>query len=120
VTTGKTLEEYKGVAKFLNFLSQRETQAEWHQQTGYLPVSQAAQDLTRRQGFYDLNPGVDTPLRAMTARPQTANSKGIRLRNFVQIRAIINEELEAVWARTKTPKRALEDAVTRGNPLLRQ
>jgi sn-glycerol 3-phosphate transport system substrate-binding protein len=120
VTSGKTLDEYKGVAKFLNFLSQREVQAEWHQQTGYLPISEAAYELSRKQGFYDKNPGIDTPLRAMMAKPQTANSKGIRLRNFVQIRTIIDEELEAVWNQSKPPKRALEDIVNRSNPLLRQ
>lgn len=119
VTTGKSLDEYKGVARFLNFLSQREIQAEWHQQTGYLPITQAASGLSRAQGFYDRNAGIDAPLRAMTAKPQTVNSKGIRLRNFARIRTIIDEDLEAVWNQAKSPKQALEDAVNRGNLLLR-
>lgn len=108
------------MARFLNFLSQREVLAEWHQQTGYLPISEAAYELSRKQGLYERNPGIDAPLRAMTTRPQTANSKGIRLRNFVQIRAIIDEELEAVWSQSKSPKRVLEDVVRRSNPLLRR
>jgi sn-glycerol 3-phosphate transport system substrate-binding protein len=120
VTAGKSLDEYKGAARFLNFLSQREIQAEWHQQTGYLPISQAAYDLSRKQGYYDRNAGIDAPLRAMTAKPQTASSKGIRLRNLVRIRSIIDEELEAVWSQGRSPRQALEDAVKRGNPLLRQ
>lgn len=118
VTSGKTLDEYKGTARFLNFLSQREIQAEWHQRTGYLPISLAAYALSQKQGFYDRNPGIDTPLRAMTAKPQTLNSKGIRLRNFVQVRAILDEELELVWKQAKPPRRALEDAVKRSEPLL--
>ncbi|HTY04373.1 MAG TPA: hypothetical protein VMC81_11660 [Rhodocyclaceae bacterium] len=54
------------------------------------------------------------------ARPQTPHSKGIRLRNFVQIREATDEELGAVWNQTKTPKQALDDAVERGNRPLRQ
>ena len=49
--------EYKGVAKFFSFLSKPDVQAAWHQNTGYLPITRAAFDLTRAQGFYDRNPG---------------------------------------------------------------
>ncbi len=45
--------EYKGVARFFGFLSKPEIQAAWHQNTGYLPITRAAFDLTRAQGFYE-------------------------------------------------------------------
>ena len=48
----------------------------------------------------------------------TDKSRGIRLGNFVQIRTIIDEETEQIWAGKKTPKEALETAVTRGNEQL--
>ena len=48
----------------------------------------------------------------------TAHSRGIRLGNHASIRAILDEELEAVWLGTKLPKTALDDAVARGNALL--
>ena len=48
----------------------------------------------------------------------TVNSRGIRFGNFVQIRDIINEELEALWGGTKTAQEAMDDAVKRGNALL--
>ena len=47
------------MAKFFSFLSKPEVQAAWHQNTGYLPITRAAFDLTRTQGFYDRNPGAD-------------------------------------------------------------
>ena len=56
----------------------------------------------------------------MTKNTPTANSKGIRLGNFDQIRGIIDEELEAVWAGDKDAQTALDSAVTRGNELLRR
>ena len=120
VMAGQTPEEYKGVATFLNFLSSPEIQAKWHQDTGYLPVTKAAADLTREQGFYDANPGTDVAVQQMTANEPTANSKGVRLGSFDQIRTIIDEELEAVWSGDKDAKAALDSAVERGNQLLRR
>jgi sn-glycerol 3-phosphate transport system substrate-binding protein len=38
----------------------------------------------------------------------------------VQVRDVIDEELEAVWAGKKSPKEGLDTAVRRGNDLLRQ
>jgi sn-glycerol 3-phosphate transport system substrate-binding protein len=120
VMAGQSDEEYKGVAAFLNFLSSPEIQAKWHQDTGYLPITQAAADLTKSQGFYDANPGTDIAVIQMTAKAPTANSKGLRLGSFDQIRGIIDEELEAVWAGDKTAQAALDSAVERGNQLLRR
>jgi sn-glycerol 3-phosphate transport system substrate-binding protein len=108
------------VAKFFGYLSSPEVQADWHQFTGYLPVTQAAYELTREQGFYDKNPGTDVAIKQMTGKPPIPNSKGIRLGNFVQIRDVIEEELETVWAGQKSAQQALDDAVSRGNDLLRK
>ncbi|MGF1630468.1 MAG: sn-glycerol-3-phosphate ABC transporter substrate-binding protein UgpB [Kiloniellaceae bacterium] len=120
VLTGHPAEEYQGVAKFFSFLSRPEVQAEWHKQTGYLPVTLAAYDLTKEQGFYDENPGTETALIQMTAKAPTENSKGLRLGSFDQIRGIIDEELEAVWSGDKSAQDALDSAVERGNVLLRR
>ncbi|HUW36176.1 MAG TPA: sn-glycerol-3-phosphate ABC transporter substrate-binding protein UgpB [Rhodocyclaceae bacterium] len=120
VMAGKKPAEYKGIAKFFTFLSRPEIQAEWHQQTGYLPITKAAYELTKKQGFYKTHPGTDVSVLQMTEKTPTANSRGIRLGNFVQIRDVIDEELEAVWSGKKTAKQALDDAVARGNELLRR
>lgn len=120
VLRGRPDDEYKGVAKFFSYLSSPEVQAWWHQQTGYLPITLAAFELSEKQGFYDENPGTDTSIKQMTLNPPTENSKGLRLGNFVQIRDVINEELETVWSGEKTAKEALDRAVARGNDLLRE
>ena len=119
VLTGRPAEEYKGVARFFSYLSRPEVQAWWHQNTGYLPITQAAYDLSRAQGFYEKNPGTDVSIRQMTLNPPTANSKGLRFGNFLQIRDVIEEELEATLAGQKSPQAALAAAQTRGNELLR-
>ncbi|HET7526576.1 MAG TPA: sn-glycerol-3-phosphate ABC transporter substrate-binding protein UgpB [Burkholderiaceae bacterium] len=117
---GKKPEEYKGVAKFMAFLSRPEIQMEWHTTTGYVPITQASYELTRKSGYYDQNPGADMPVKQLTNKLPTENSKGLRFGNFVQGRTVIEEELEAVFAGKKDAKTALDDAVRRGNEILRQ
>lgn len=117
---GHDKDDYKGVARFYSFLSSPEVQADWHQFTGYLPITHDAAELTREQGFYAQNPGTDVAITQMTSVTPTANSKGLRLGNFVQIRDIINEELENVWSGKDSAEAALNRAVERGNKLLRK
>lgn len=88
-----------------------------HQRTGYLPVTLASFELTEKSGFYDKNPGADVAVTQMI-RKTTDKSRGVRLGNFVQIRTIIDEEMEGVWAGKKTAKEALDAAIKRGNDQL--
>ena len=118
VMQGHQAEDYKGVAAFFNFLSSPEVQAKWHQDTGYLPITMAAYDLSKSQGFYEKNPGTDTSILQITNKAPTENSKGLRMGNYAQIRDVMDEELEAVWSGKKTAQQALDDAVRRGNELL--
>ena len=85
-----------------------------------MPITNAAYELTKRSDYYAKNEGRDVAILQMSAKPPTANSKGLRLGNFVQIRDVINEELEAIWAGSKTAQQGLDDAVSRGNKLLRR
>jgi sn-glycerol 3-phosphate transport system substrate-binding protein len=120
VLAGRNPAEYKGVAKFFGFLSSPEIQAEWSQKTGYLPITRAAYDLGRKQGFYEANPGADVAMQQLLTKHPTKYSRGIRLGDYAQIRSIIDEELESVWSQKKSPKEALDAAVEQGNALLRK
>jgi len=117
VMSGKTPAEYKGVGAFFDYLSRADVQAKSHQMTGYLPITLAAFEMTEKSGFYTKNPGADVAVNQMI-RKTTDKSRGIRLGNFVQIRAIIDEELEGVWAGKQGVKEALDTAVRRGNEQL--
>ncbi|MEX2540346.1 MAG: sn-glycerol-3-phosphate ABC transporter substrate-binding protein UgpB [Trueperaceae bacterium] len=120
VLQGHEDEEYRGVAEFFEYLSSPEVQADWHQFTGYVPITTAAYQLSQEQGFYDENPGTDTAIEELSLNEPTGNSRGLRLGNLVQIRDVMDEELEAVWSGVKTPEQAIDDIVRRGNELLRQ
>jgi sn-glycerol 3-phosphate transport system substrate-binding protein len=120
VLRGKPAGDYPGVAKFFKFMSSPEIQADWHQFTGYVPITTAAYELSKKQGFYDKNPGTDTAIKQLSLNKPTPNSRGLRFGNFVQVRDIINDEMEALWAGKKTAKQALDAAAERGDVLLRK
>jgi sn-glycerol 3-phosphate transport system substrate-binding protein len=120
VMGGKKPEEYKGVAKFLSFLSDTDRQVWIHKTSGYLPITKAAYARAKEQGFYKEQPYLETPLLELTNKEPTENSRGLRLGNMVQLRDMWSEEIELALAGKKTAKEALDAAVQRGNAMLRQ
>ncbi len=120
VLSGHEDEEYAGVAEFFDFMSSSGLQAAWHQASGYLPITPAAFTVSKISGYYERNPGADISIFQMSTGVPTGNSKGLRLGSFVQIRDVIEEEMEAVLAGQKTAQAGLDEAVERGNVLLRK
>jgi sn-glycerol 3-phosphate transport system substrate-binding protein len=120
VMAKKPAADYRGVAKFFSFLSQPEIQMYWHTSTGYVPITLAAYELTKKSGFYDKNPGHELAVKQLTNKAPTENSRGLRFGNYVQGREVIEEEMEAVFAGRKEPKAAMDDAARRGNDILRR
>ena len=120
VMGGKKSDEYKGVAKFLTFLSDTDRQAKLHIDSGYLPITKAAYAKVKASGFYQQNPDRETPLLELTHKTPTDNSRGLRFGNMVQMRDDWSEEIEAALAGKKSAQQALDDAVARGNQTLRQ
>lgn len=117
VMSGKKPAEYKGVAQFFAHLSKPDVAAASHQRTGYLPVTIASFELTEKSGFYKQNPGTDVSVTQMI-RKTTDKSRGLRLGNYPQIRTIIDEEMENVWAGKKSAQEGLDAIVRRGNEQL--
>ena len=120
VLKGRPAAEYKGVARFFAYLSKPEVQAWWHQNTGYLPITRAAYELSRAQGFYARNPGTDISIKQITLKEPGENSKGLRLGSFVLIRDVIEDELEQAISGKVPPKAAMDGAMQRGNEILRR
>jgi len=120
VMGGKSPQEYKGIAKFFTFLSDTDRQVYLHEASGYLPITKAAYEKTKASGFYEKNPILEVPLKELTNKPPTENSRGLRFGGMVQMRDVWSEEIEAALAGKKSAKDALDSAVTRGNQMLRQ
>jgi sn-glycerol 3-phosphate transport system substrate-binding protein len=120
VMGGKKPNEYKGVAKFFKYISNPELQVKWAQATGYVPITNAAYELAKKEGVYQKEPGADVAIKQLTYKTPTTNSKGLRFGNFVQGREVIEEEMEGVFAGKKDAKTAMDDATRRGNDILRR
>lgn len=120
VLKGKSDAEYEAAAAFINFVAQPETQAWWSKATGYIPVTNAAYELLKSEGFFKENPTREIAILQLSRGEPTKNSRGFRFGNSNQSVAILIEELEAVWARQKSVQEALDAAVARGNEILRQ
>ncbi len=119
VFNGKSKDEYKGVASFFSFLSTPEIQAFWHQNTGYLPITTAAYELTKSQGFYEKNPGPEVAIKQLLNKAPTKNSMGIRFGNFNIIREIEDQTWEDILAGKISVKAGLDRMVREGNAKLR-
>ena len=116
---GRAAPEYKGVAEFLKYIAEPKQDAAWHQATGYVPVTHGGFELSKQEGYYEKNPGADVPIRELARGTVTPNSRGFRLGRMTEIRNIEYEETEKMLQGQQTPQAALDNAVARGNKVLR-
>ena len=70
-------------------------------------------------GFYEKNPILEVPLKELTNKEPTENSRGLRFGGMVQMRDVWSEEIEAALSGKKSAKDALDSAVSKGNAMLR-
>ena len=108
----------RGIAHFFAYLSLPEVQAYWHQQTGYLPITEAAYYLSKKKGFYEKNPAAEIAVLEVMNNKVTPYTKGIRLGNYTLIREKIIDYLEKAFEGELTAEEALNKAVEEGNKLL--
>jgi sn-glycerol 3-phosphate transport system substrate-binding protein len=119
-TPTRPAEEYKATAAFLGFLAQPRNAADWHQHTGYVPVTLAGYEQSKTDGFYAKNAGTELPIQQLTRGTVTQNSRGLRLGRLPEIRNIIYEEVEKALQGQQTAQAALDSAASRGNRVLRE
>jgi sn-glycerol 3-phosphate transport system substrate-binding protein len=120
VMKGKPTAENRGTARFLKFISDTNQQMWWHVTTGYLAISNSAVKNLEAGYHFKKNPDQFTAFAQLTKGQATANSQGLRLGNFVQIRDVIEAELENIFAGKKTAKQGLDDAVAKSNEMLKE
>ena len=92
----------------------------WHKVTGYVPITNKAYQLAKAEGYYEKNPTREIAVLQLNRGTPTPNSQGFHFGNFTQSTFALRQELEGLWAGKKTPQEALDDAVRRGNEILRQ
>jgi sn-glycerol 3-phosphate transport system substrate-binding protein len=117
---GHSDEQYQAVAAFFNYLAGVDNQVWWHKSTGYVPVTKAAYETAKSEGYYKTNPTREIAVIQLMRGTPSDNSLGFRMGNSNQINVGIMEEVQAAMLGKKPVQKALDDAVARGNEILRR
>jgi sn-glycerol 3-phosphate transport system substrate-binding protein len=80
-------------------------QVHWHKGTGYVPVTPAAYELAKAQGYYDEQPSAEIGTLQLM-KPGSENTRGYRMGFYVQIRDVMNRE----YSRILNGETSVEDA----------
>ena len=114
---GKSPEENKAVAQFFQFLSSPEMQYLWHRETGYVPITTAAYDLAKKDGYYNRVPVAETGIKQLTL-PGGDWTKGYRLGFYVQIRDVMSREYGRILSGETSVEDGFATIEKEGNKLL--
>ena len=120
VMQGLPSTDYRGIAQFFKFLAEPNQQAGWHQTTGYVTITNASLKYLGQTNHFLRNPDQWTAFAQLTSGNNTLHTQGIRLGNFVAVRDAIEDELENILARKKSVQQGLDDAVAKGNGILKE
>jgi sn-glycerol 3-phosphate transport system substrate-binding protein len=120
VLQGKSADEYKGAAAFLNFVHDPKTALFWSSNTGYIPVTKSGFEFMKSNGFYDKAPykGREVAIASLTASDPTPITRGVRLGNFTQIRAEFGNQMQAIFANKVSVQQGIDTLVANGDQIL--
>ncbi len=116
---GHSKKEYQAVAAFFDFLTKPETQYMWHRETGYVPITNAAYELAKKDGYYKANPDAEIGILQLSL-PGAEWTKGYRMGFYVQTRESIYREIDRVMAGDTSVDAALNAIVKDGNSNLKR
>lgn len=117
--SGHDKEQDKGVAAFFNYLTSSEVQMYWHKTTGYVPVTNAAYDMTKKSGYYNDNPDAEVGVQQLSL-PGGEWTKGYRLGFYPQIREVMYRETDNIFSGESTVQDSLEKINTEAQQLLKR
>lgn len=114
---GKSAEENKATAEFFRYMSSPEVQLMWHKQTGYVPITEAAYELAKTEGYYEEKPAAEVGIQQLSL-PAGDNTKGYRMGFYVQIRDVMNREYGRILTGETTVEEAFATIEKEANDLL--
>jgi sn-glycerol 3-phosphate transport system substrate-binding protein len=115
--SGHSDEENKASAEFFKFLSSTDIQKFWHRATGYVPITSAAYEATKAEGYYNEKPQAEIGILQLSL-PGGDYSKGYRMGFYVQIRDVMNREYGRIFAGETDVESAFAVIEDEGNKLL--
>ncbi|SEL28167.1 extracellular solute-binding protein [Pacificibacter marinus] len=115
--SGKSAEENKATAAFFQYLTSPEVQYMWHRETGYVPVTVAAYDMAKEDGYYDRKPAAEVGIKQLSL-PAGEYTKGYRMGFYVQIRDVMNREFGRILGDETSVDDGFATIETEANALL--
>jgi sn-glycerol 3-phosphate transport system substrate-binding protein len=117
--SGKPEAENKCTGEFFHFLTSTDVQVYYHQATGYVPITKAAYEKSKADGWYGQHPQAEVGIRQLLL-PQGEWSKGYRLGFYPQIRVIEEREFNRILSGETTVAAGFAAIETESNALLRK
>ena len=114
---GKNKEQNACSADFFKFLSAADVQADWHKETGYVPITIAAYEKVKAEGYYQQEPAAETGILQLNLQGGEW-TKGYRLGFYPQIREVIRSEVTKMFTGGTTVEQGLAVIEKDGNQLL--
>jgi sn-glycerol 3-phosphate transport system substrate-binding protein len=109
--------ENKAVAAFFDYLTKADVQMYWHKTTGYVPVTNAAYELTKQSGYYAEKPDAEVGVKQLSLASGQWN-KGYRVGYYPQIREVMHREFDNIFAGKTDVKTALDNVEAESSKLL--
>ncbi|MTI10389.1 extracellular solute-binding protein [Curvivirga aplysinae] len=115
--SGKSDAENKATAEFFKYLTSATAQYDWHKATGYVPITEAAYELAKKDGHYDRFPAAETGIKQLSL-PAGEWTKGYRMGFYVQIRDVMNREYGRILSGEADAEEAFKNIEEEANKLL--
>jgi sn-glycerol 3-phosphate transport system substrate-binding protein len=88
--------ETKAATEFIMWLLAPDQMTKWHKGTGYLPITQSAQDALTKEDYFTANPGQKTAIEQLAAVKGSSATAGALMGAFPQIRDIVEQAIQSV------------------------
>jgi len=115
---GHPKDQNRATAAFLAFLAKPVVAAQWHQRTGFLPLTEAA-FRAADVSFYNRIPGAQQLIQSQRTAPGSVN-RGFRIANYARIQPVLNKEFEAALSGDVPPMKALTEAADQSRAIMQQ
>ncbi|WP_408015349.1 extracellular solute-binding protein [Roseibium limicola] len=115
--SGKSDEENNCTASFFEYLTSADVQYMWHKETGYVPITEAAYDMAKKDGYYETTPAAEVGIQQLSLEGGEW-TKGYRMGFYVQIRDVMNRELGKVFSGETDVDTAFDTIKEEGDKLL--
>lgn len=110
IMNNRSPEEQQGAWEFIKYLAQPTTQANWHINTGYFPITKKAYDEQNVKDNLAKYPQFQTAVDQLHQTKPSLSTQGAVMGVFPEARQLTETAIEEVLNNSKSPQEALNDA----------